>query len=113
MPAPWSVVHRVTAYVLDAALGAVRHVSFDLVNGHSVEVLDAAPSGRTPSRGAPRRSRLTSMTWRFGTWEALSLVRGTLAIAESDLVATTATGLDEPEFRSCRAASLRSRDGDK
>ncbi|OLT54150.1 hypothetical protein BJF88_10310 [Cellulosimicrobium sp. CUA-896] len=37
--APWGDVDRVTAF----ALGTVRYVSFDLVNGHSVEVDDGAP----------------------------------------------------------------------
>ncbi|UKJ62292.1 hypothetical protein H1Q78_10670 [Cellulosimicrobium cellulans] len=41
--APWSDVHRVTAFALDAVVSTVRYVSFDLVNGHSVEVDDAAP----------------------------------------------------------------------
>ena len=41
--APWTDVHRVTAFALDAVAGTVRYVSFDLVNGHSVEVDDAAP----------------------------------------------------------------------
>jgi hypothetical protein len=41
--APWSDVHRVTAYALDVVVGTVRHVSFDLVNGHSVEMNDTMP----------------------------------------------------------------------
>ncbi|MFJ2519866.1 hypothetical protein ACIOWF_12940 [Cellulosimicrobium cellulans] len=41
--APWADVHRVTAFALDAVASTVRYVSFDLVNGHSVEVDDAAP----------------------------------------------------------------------
>ncbi|MBN0042336.1 hypothetical protein JN535_19485 [Cellulosimicrobium cellulans] len=41
--APWTDVRRVTAFALGAVVSPVRYVSFDLVNGHSVEVDDAAP----------------------------------------------------------------------
>ena len=41
--APWADVRRVTAFALGAPGGTARYVSFDLVNGHSVEVDDAAP----------------------------------------------------------------------
>ena len=51
--APWSDVQRVTAYALDVVVGTVRHVSFDLVNGHSVEVNDAAPEWDEVVAGLP------------------------------------------------------------
>jgi len=41
--APWADVDRVTAFALDAVARVARYVSFDLVDGHSVEVDDAAP----------------------------------------------------------------------
>jgi hypothetical protein len=41
--APWADVRRVTAFALGGPGGTARYVSFDLVNGHSVEVDDAAP----------------------------------------------------------------------
>ncbi len=42
--APWADVRRVTAFAIDALDGGtVRYLSFDLVNGHSVEVDDDAP----------------------------------------------------------------------
>ncbi|MTG87370.1 hypothetical protein GJV82_00105 [Cellulosimicrobium sp. BIT-GX5] len=41
--APWSDVRRITAFALAAAGGTARYVSFDLVDGHSVEVDDASP----------------------------------------------------------------------
>lgn len=56
--APWADVHRVTAFALDAVVRTVRYVSFDLVNGHSVEVDDAAPEWDEVVTALPRVAEL-------------------------------------------------------
>ena len=56
--APWADVDRVTAFALDAVVRVVRYVSFDLVNGHGVEVDDAAPEWAEIVAGLPAHVEL-------------------------------------------------------
>jgi hypothetical protein len=56
--APWDDVRRVTAFALAAAGSTARYVSFDLVNGHSVEVDDAAPEWADVVAALPARVEL-------------------------------------------------------
>ncbi len=51
--APGGPPRRITAFALAAAGGTARYVSFDLVNGHGVEVDDAAPEWAEIVAGLP------------------------------------------------------------
>ena len=56
--APWADVRLVTAFALGAPGGTARYVSFDLVNGHSVEVDDAAPEWAEMVAALPEMAEL-------------------------------------------------------